>query len=101
MAKKSVKARTAKRVLLEKKYRAKRQNLKTQVQEAYVRGEIPWEAQQQLQKMPRNSHPTRIKRRCRLCGRPRSIYKKFGLCRLCLRKYVMKGCVPGLVKASW
>ena len=39
--------------------------------------------------------------RCRVCGRPRSVYRKFGLCRVCLRKMVHAGEVPGVTKASW
>ncbi len=39
--------------------------------------------------------------RCQACGRPRSVYKKFMLCRICLREMAHKGLVPGLVKASW
>lgn len=101
MAKKSVKARELKRIVLEKRYRPKRLELKKQAQAAYAKGEIPWEVQQALQALPRNSSATRIKRRCQLCGRPRAVYRKFGLCRLCLRKYAMQGFIPGLVKASW
>ena len=39
--------------------------------------------------------------RCRVCGRPRSVYRKFGLCRVCLRKMIHAGEVPGVTKASW
>jgi small subunit ribosomal protein S14 len=39
--------------------------------------------------------------RCQLCGRPRSVYRKFGLCRICLREQAHKGNVPGMTKASW
>jgi small subunit ribosomal protein S14 len=39
--------------------------------------------------------------RCELCGRPRSVYRKFGLCRICLREQAHKGNVPGMTKASW
>ena len=39
--------------------------------------------------------------RCRRCGRPRAVYRKFGLCRLCLREAAHKGYVPGMVKSSW
>ena len=39
--------------------------------------------------------------RCQLCGRPRSVYRKFGLCRICLREQAHKGNVPGVTKASW
>lgn len=39
--------------------------------------------------------------RCRRCGRPRSVYRKFGLCRICLREMAHAGEVPGVTKASW
>jgi small subunit ribosomal protein S14 len=39
--------------------------------------------------------------RCQACGRPRSVYRKFKLCRICLRDFAHKGLVPGLIKASW
>ncbi len=39
--------------------------------------------------------------RCRLCGRPRAVFRKFGLCRICLRSLAHRGEIPGLVKASW
>jgi len=44
---------------------------------------------------------SRIVRRCQLCGRPRAVYRKFHLCRLCLRKLAHEGKIPGLKKASW
>jgi small subunit ribosomal protein S14 len=44
---------------------------------------------------------TRLVRRCKLCGRPRSVYRKFGLCRICIRKLSDQGVIPGLKKASW
>jgi len=101
MAKLSLIARDKKRATLEKKYRTKRAELKELARQSYIRGEIPWEVHQQLQELPKNSHRNRIRNRCRCCGRPRAVYHKFGLCRLCLRKYAMKGYIPGLVKASW
>ena len=96
-----MKARDVKRIRLEAKFRVKRAELKDQAHEAYVRKEIPWDVQGILQTLPRNSHHTRIRCRCRICGRPRSVYKKFGLCRLCLRKLAVWGFIPGLLKASW
>jgi small subunit ribosomal protein S14 len=101
MAKKSLIAREKKRDYLEKKYRAKREELKKLAHAMYAKGEIPWDIQQQIQALPRNSNRTRMQRRCRLCGRPHAVYQKFGLCRLCLRKYTMLGFIPGLGKASW
>ena len=44
---------------------------------------------------------TRIQRRCQLCGRPRAVYQKFRICRICLRKLANEGKVPGMRKASW
>ncbi len=43
----------------------------------------------------------RKKNRCRRCGRPRAYYRKFGLCRICLRELALEGEIPGLKKASW
>jgi small subunit ribosomal protein S14 len=45
--------------------------------------------------------PTRVVRRCQLCGRPRSVYRKFRICRICLRNLAHEGKIPGLKKASW
>ena len=54
-----------------------------------------------LQKLPRNAMPVRLRRRCEFHGRPRGVYRKFGICRNKLRESAMFGEVPGLVKASW
>ncbi len=43
----------------------------------------------------------RIRFRCRLCGRPRAIYRKFGVCRICFRQMASDGLIPGVIKASW
>ncbi len=43
----------------------------------------------------------RYRRRCERCGRPRGVYRKFGLCRLCFRQLALRGELPGVVKASW
>lgn len=101
MAKISSIERNKKRERLEEKYRGKRQDLKALAKESYARGEIPWEIQYKLQLIPRNANPTRLRNRCRMCGRPRSVYRRFGLCRLCLRKFAMLGYIPGLRKSSW
>ncbi|MFO0948862.1 MAG: type Z 30S ribosomal protein S14 [Planctomycetota bacterium] len=44
---------------------------------------------------------TRLNRRCRLCGRPRAVYRKFGICRICFRNLASQGLIPGVKKASW
>jgi len=44
---------------------------------------------------------TRTQLRCSLCGRPKGVYRKFGLCRICFRELALKGEIPGITKASW
>ncbi len=44
---------------------------------------------------------SRKHRRCRICGRPKGYYRKFDMCRLCLRELALKGEIPGVIKASW
>ena len=60
-----------------------------------------FEAQQKLQKLPRNASPSRLHNRCNLTGRPHGYYRKFGLSRNKLREHAMRGELPGLSKASW
>ena len=43
----------------------------------------------------------RHRTRCKLCGRPRAVYRKFGICRICFRSLALKGLIPGVKKASW
>jgi small subunit ribosomal protein S14 len=46
-------------------------------------------------------YPTRAHSRCRRCGRPRAVYRKFGICRICLRELAHQGMIPGMTKSSW
>ena len=46
-------------------------------------------------------YKTRAMTRCRRCGRPRAVYRKFGLCRICLREMAHRGELPGVTKSSW
>ncbi|MBB6523762.1 30S ribosomal protein S14 [Pseudoteredinibacter isoporae] len=101
MAKKSMIAREAKRAATVAKYAAKRAELKAIIANPESSEEELWEAQVQLQKLPRDASPSRQQRRCRVTGRPHAVYRKFGLCRNKLREAAMRGDVPGLVKASW
>ena len=43
----------------------------------------------------------RVRNRCKLCGRPRAVYRKFGICRICFRSMASDGLIPGVMKASW
>jgi len=53
----------------------------------------------------KQTRPTRFKvrayTRCQKCGRPRAVYRKFGLCRICLRELAHQGLIPGMTKSSW
>ena len=101
MAKKSMVARDVKRVRVAAKYAAKRVALKALINEAGASFEQIEEAVVKLQKLPRDSSPCRQRQRCRVSGRPHGVYRKFGLGRNKLREAVMRGDVPGMVKASW
>lgn len=101
MAKKSMVAREAKRARTVAKYAAKRAELKAKIVDPASSEEQVWEAQVKLQQLPRDASPSRVRRRCRITGRPHGVYRKFGLCRHKLREAAMRGDVPGLVKSSW
>ena len=101
MAKTSMINREAKRGKLAKKFAAKRDALKKIVSSDSASYEEKMDAAVKLQKLPRDSSPSRQTTRCALTGRPRAVYSKFGLGRNMLRKATMNGDVPGLRKASW
>ncbi len=101
MASKSLIEREKKRTKVVAKYAAKRAELKKIIGDRHASDDERWQAQLQLQMLPRNASPVRLRRRCGLTGRPRGVYRKFGLSRTKLREAAMRGDVPGLVKASW
>ena len=101
MAKLSIKNREAKRVALVKKYDARRKALKAKSADQTLSMEERLEAQRQLQALPRNANPTRLRNRCALTGRPRGTFRKFGLARSKIREAALRGDIPGMVKASW
>ena len=101
MAKASMIQKEYKRAKMVEKFASKRAALKAVISSIKSSEEERWEAQQKLQKLPRDASPSRFRSRCRITGRPNGVYKKFGLCRNKLRETAMRGEVPGLVKASW
>lgn len=101
MAKTSMVNREIKRAKLAKRYGAKREELKKIIASTTASYEEKMDAVVKLQKLPRDSSPSRQRNRCELSGRPRGVYRKFGLGRNMLRKATMNGDVPGLRKASW
>lgn len=101
MAKKSIVHRQAKRLRLVQKYAAKRAALRTKMLDMKASPEERVQARRQLEVLPRDANPCRLHNRCRITGRPRGYYRKFGLGRNKLREAAMRGDIPGLVKASW
>jgi small subunit ribosomal protein S14 len=52
-------------------------------------------------KETRRKYPTRVRNRCKICGRPRGYIRRFALCRICFRELALQGKIPGVAKASW
>jgi small subunit ribosomal protein S14 len=101
MAKLSVVLRDKKRRLTVAKFKAKRQALLEVIHNAKAADEDRDTARAKLQKLPRDASPSRLRNRCAITGRPRGVYRKFGLGRNKLRDLAMRGEVPGVIKASW
>lgn len=101
MAKKSKIARNQQREKMVEKYRGLREELYATLHRGSATDEEREEAQAKLRKLPRNSSPVRLRNRCMLTGRPRAYYRKFGLCRLELRRKALSGELPGVTKSSW
>jgi small subunit ribosomal protein S14 len=89
MAKKSIIARQKKRERMVAKYAELRKKLKEEGR------------YDELDKLPRNASPVRLKNRCQLTGRPRGYVRKFGVSRIALRELASYGKIPGVTKASW
>jgi small subunit ribosomal protein S14 len=101
MAKLSVVNREIKRRRLVEKYADKREELKLTIADTSLDSKDRERAKIKLQSLPRNSSFVRLRNRCRITGRPKGYYRKFGLGRNMLREAAMRGDIPGLVKASW
>lgn len=101
MAKKALVNRDLKRRDTVKKFAAKRAELMVIVNNQKLSPEERYEARLKLQKLPRDASPVRLRNRCALTGRPRGVYRKFGLARSKLRDIAMRGEIPGVIKASW
>ncbi|NMD90152.1 MULTISPECIES: 30S ribosomal protein S14 [Staphylococcus] len=89
MAKKSKIAKELKREKLVNQYYELRKELKEK------------EDYKALKKLPRDSSPTRLTRRCKVTGRPRGVMRKFEMSRIAFREHAYKGQIPGVKKSSW
>ena len=101
MAKLSLIQREKKREQLVAKYAKKHAELTAIANDAKKSDEERYAARLELQKLPRNANPTRLRNRCELTGRPRGTFRMFGLGRSKIRDLAFKGDIPGVIKASW
>jgi small subunit ribosomal protein S14 len=101
MAKKSQVARQKKREVMVKNKWEKRKALKDIILDMTRPIDERLTADDNLNKMPKNSSKTRLRNRCQFTGRSRGFLRKFKLSRLCFREMASQGLIPGVVKASW
>jgi len=101
MAKTWMTERELKRRKTVAKFKLKREALIQIINDSKASTEEKFEARKKLQALPRNASPVRLRSRCALTGRPRGVYRKFGIARGKLRDLMMHGEVPGVIKASW
>lgn len=101
MAKTSKIVRNEQRKRTVEKHAAKRATLKAIINNPNSSVEEVDQAVMQLQKLPRDASPIRVRNRCSQTGRPRAYLRKFGMSRIGLRELALKGQIPGVVKSSW
>ncbi|HXV40581.1 MAG TPA: 30S ribosomal protein S14 [Steroidobacteraceae bacterium] len=101
MAKTALINRDKKRREIVKKYAARRKELLALAANTKLSPEERYAAREKLQKLPRDASPVRLRNRCALTGRPRGVYRKFGIARGKLRLIALHGEIPGVIKASW
>lgn len=101
MARQSIVNRETRRRKTVNKFAAKRSELVTILKSSSASEEEKASAREKLQKLPRDASPVRLRNRCALTGRPRGVFRKFGLARNKLREIALRGEIPGVIKASW
>jgi|TARA_B110000305_G_C19361678_1_gene599781 small subunit ribosomal protein S14 len=101
VAKQALIQRELKRDNLALKFAKKYAELKAAANNVKLSDEERDAARLGLQKLPRNANPTRQRNRCAITGRPRGVYRQFGLARAKVRELAFEGNIPGVTKASW
>ena len=101
MAKQSSIQKNLNRRNIVKKFNEKRQSLKKQIMKKDLSIEERFKIQAKLNELPRDSSKIRVRNRCKLTGRTRGVYRKFGLSRIKIRELSMSGALPGVAKSSW
>tara|TARA_Y100001970_G_C13769320_1_gene619714 strand:+ start:324 stop:629 length:306 start_codon:yes stop_codon:yes gene_type:complete len=101
MAKKSQVMKNLKRQKYVDRYAEKRSKFLSVIKDPKTSIDEKRLAYHEIEKMPRDANPIRVRNRCNLTGRPRGYYRKFGLSRISLRELASLGRIPGVKKASW
>lgn len=101
MAKTSQVLRDRHRKALIRKYAERRAELRKKLKDPNLPVAEKLAVQEAFAKLPRNSCPTRLNRRCEISGRSRSYYRKFAISRIALRDLALRGQLPGMRKSSW
>lgn len=101
MARKSVLIRNENRRKLVARHAQRRAELRKVLKDLGATAEEKMRAQEELQKLPRDSCPVRYRNRCMITGRSRGVYRRFGVSRSVLRELALNGDVPGVTKSSW
>ncbi len=101
MAKKSKVVNNKYKIKLSSQYYDKRMALLDKIKDQSLSYEERQTYRLKLEKLPKNSSRIRIRNRCNVTGRPRGVYRKFGLSRITFRELALKGMIPGVSKASW
>ena len=101
MAKASSVQKNLKKENLIKRYRNKRKKLKNMQKNKKISVEERFNIQKKINELPKSSSRVRFRNRCKLTGRSRGIYRKFGLSRIKIRELSLEGKLPGVIKSSW
>ena len=101
MAKQSSIQKNLNRKNIVNKFKKRRENFKQKIMQRDLSMEERFKIQSKLNDLPRDSSKIRIRNRCKLTGRTRGVYRKFGLSRIKIRELSMAGSLPGVVKSSW
>jgi len=101
MAKKSKIVNNKHKIKLSNRLYDKRKDLLDKIKNPDLSYIEKQELRLKLEKLPKNSNRIRVRNRCNITGRPRGVYRKFGLSRITFRELALKGLIPGVSKASW
>ncbi len=101
MSRKALEERNKKRIRLVAKWAPERARLHSVLKDPNISEEDFYKAQDQLNRLPRDSSPVRVRNRCAITSRPRAYLRHFGICRNLFKEWALDGKIPGVTKSSW